>query len=212
MDKTISRMLLLERGSDADDRVWERARYTRADILNTACSLFSERGYRGTTMRDIARALDLKEGSLYSHVKSKEEMLWDVVNRVANLFLAQASFVAQDLPYDEQLALLVRGHLDVIIHERHAATVFFREWQLLSSEFRERIQEKLSAYEAYFYHVLVAGRQQGLFQFSDASLALLFLLSSLNGTHQWLTWASPQTAAQVKEQYAVFLLRALKEI
>jgi AcrR family transcriptional regulator len=210
MPKSGLRVILLEQVDAPDDGVWECDMYTRTDILNTACALFSERGYRGTTVRDIARALDLKEGSLYSHIKSKEDMLWEIVNRLANLFLASASFVPQDLPYDEQLTLLVRGHLDVITHEQHAAMVFFREGHLLPSEQRERLQEKRSAYEAYFYHVLAAGKLQGLFRFFDTRLTTLFLLSSLNGAYQWLAWAEPQILARVKQQYEVFLLHTLK--
>jgi AcrR family transcriptional regulator len=197
---------LLARLDATDDGEWEFDMYTKMDILTVACALFCERGYRGTTIREIARALDVKEGSLYSHMKSKEEILWEIVHRLANLFLAQASFVAQDLPYGTQLALLIRGHLDVITHEFQGATVFFREWHLLAPDLREQIQVKRFAYEAYFHRVLCAGKQQGIFHFSDVHTALFFILSSLNSTYQ----CEPLMLARMKEQYEEFILHALK--
>ena len=60
----------------------------KEQIYHTARSLFSERGYPATTVRDIARELNLQAGSLYAHIESKEDVLWEIVNRAAGQFLA----------------------------------------------------------------------------------------------------------------------------
>src|SRR5690242_10536488 len=99
----------------------------KTDILMAASRLFSQQGYYGTSMRELARSLDLKGGSLYSHVKSKEQILWEIVNGVADAFIEQAEAVSQSLPLEEQMAQLVRGHLEVIAGELPCVIVFFHE-------------------------------------------------------------------------------------
>ena len=50
--------------------------------------MFSRQGYHATTVRDIARELNMQGGSLYAHIDSKEDMLWEIVERAAAQFLA----------------------------------------------------------------------------------------------------------------------------
>ena len=57
----------------------------RREIEDVASSLFRERGYAGTSVRDIARALDILGASLYAHVASKQDVLRAIVERMAKL-------------------------------------------------------------------------------------------------------------------------------
>ncbi|MGH7860068.1 MAG: helix-turn-helix domain-containing protein, partial [Candidatus Binatia bacterium] len=52
---------------------------TRRQILDAALRLFAERGYGGTSIRDIARAAGVQSASLYSHYPSKEHVLAEIV-------------------------------------------------------------------------------------------------------------------------------------
>ena len=55
---------------------------TRERILLAALRLFSVKGFRGTTMKDIAREVDITEGAIYRHFKSKEEIIEHLIRRV----------------------------------------------------------------------------------------------------------------------------------
>ncbi|MHB1328878.1 MAG: helix-turn-helix domain-containing protein, partial [Gemmatimonadales bacterium] len=46
----------------------------KEELLLAAGALFSRRGYHGTTVRDLARELDVQGGSLYAHIESKEDL------------------------------------------------------------------------------------------------------------------------------------------
>lgn len=185
--------------------------YTKTDIVNIAGKLFSERGYHGTSMRDLAKVLDVRGATLYSHVESKEQVLWEIVNRVADEFIAQAEAVSHDVAPEEQMKLLVRGHLDVIVRELPYATVFFHEWQFLESPLREKIKARRDEYEQHFRHVVETGIAQGDFQVEDARLATLFVLSALNGTYQWFRPDGTLSIEQLAEQYNILIMRSLKE-
>ena len=62
----------------------------RREIEDAASSLFHEHGYAGTSVRDIARAVDIQGASLYAHVASKQDVLWSIVERTAARFEAAA--------------------------------------------------------------------------------------------------------------------------
>ncbi|MFB3044452.1 MAG: TetR/AcrR family transcriptional regulator, partial [Acidimicrobiia bacterium] len=65
-------------------------RNTRSDVVDAAGRLFAERGYHGTSMRDLGKELGLLGSSLYSHVDSKQDLLVAVVEEGARLFEASA--------------------------------------------------------------------------------------------------------------------------
>ena len=65
----------------------------RREIEDAASSLFHEHGYSGTSVRDIARAVDIQGASLYAHVASKQDVLWSIVERTASRFEAAADAV-----------------------------------------------------------------------------------------------------------------------
>jgi len=182
----------------------------KTDILTIAGELFSQRGYHGTSMRDLAKALDLRGASLYSHIKSKEEMLWEIVNHSADQFQASAEAVSQDSSPEEQMRQLIRGHLHVIAEALPYATVFLIEWKFLTPALREQVKARRDAYEAHFRRVIKEGIEQKVFRVQDPRLASLFVLSALNWTCQWFHLDGPLSVDELSEQYTTLILRALK--
>src|SRR5687767_13349886 len=103
---------------------------TRKDqIYEDAERLFSERGYHATTIREIARELQIEGGSLYSHITSKQELLYEIVLRGSEQFLGAArSVIAAGGPAREQLRTLMRQHLSIMARSTSRAIVHFHEW------------------------------------------------------------------------------------
>jgi AcrR family transcriptional regulator len=181
----------------------------KTDILAIAGELFSERGYHGTSMRELARTLDMRGASLYSHVKSKEQVLWEIINHIADQFLEHARSVPHDISPAQQIALLARGHLDLIAQDLHFATVFFHEWKFLEPPLRDRIKAKNDEYEAYFRRAIGQGVQQGIFHVTDTHLAALFVLSALSWTYQCFEPEGNLTLERLANHYIALILQAL---
>jgi len=179
----------------------------RDEILHVAGQLFSQKGYHATSMRELAKRLNLQGGSLYAHIASKEELLIEVVRQAAARFLG----VLEGLEGDPvaKVRALVKGHLRVIAEELPRATVFFHEWKHLSPPLLEEAKALRRRYEAGVQAVLQEGVDQGVFQVEGVRLATLFLLSALNWTYQWYRPDGPMPLEELSEAYARLVLRAL---
>ncbi|MEP7379162.1 MAG: TetR/AcrR family transcriptional regulator, partial [Chloroflexota bacterium] len=112
----------------------------RQQIEDAASTLFRERGYAATSVRDIAHALDMQGGSLYAHVASKEDVLWAIVVRAADRFNAEVGPIAtSDRTAARKLRKMIRAHVAVVTNAQKDAAVFLDEWRFLSPERRATI-------------------------------------------------------------------------
>ena len=162
----------------------------RREIEDAASSLFHEHGYSGTSVRDIARALDIQGASLYAHVTSKQDVLWSIVERTATRFeaAAEAALAGADGPVPgpgSRLAALVRAHVGVITDDVERASVFVHEWRSLVGERRAAIGKRRDAYERRFRTEIADGIAAGTFAPVDPIVAAAFILTALNGLVTW---------------------------
>src|SRR6478672_4061032 len=120
----------------------------RREIEDAASSLFHERGYSATSVRDIARAVDIQGASLYAHVASKQDVLWSIVEGTAARFeVAAADPGAIVFGPGVHLISLVRAHVGVVTDDIERASVFVHEWRALDPERRDDIARRRDAYE-----------------------------------------------------------------
>src|SRR5262245_6035241 len=103
----------------------------RSELTRQAARLFAEKGYHGTSVGDLAEAMGVQKGSLYAHITSKSDLLWEVTRDGAAAFHAALDAVDDDLPATEKIRLGLRAHLGVVSEQLDIATVFVREWRYL---------------------------------------------------------------------------------
>jgi len=159
----------------------------RTELAREAARLFAEKGYHGTSVGDIAAAMGVQKGSLYAHMDSKQDLLYEAMRDGAEAFHAALDEVPDDLPATEQICLALRGHLRVVAEQLDVATVFVREWRYLEGERRDAILAERRRYEERFRALFRDGREHGELRadLDDASAALL-ALSSVNWAYTWL--------------------------
>jgi TetR/AcrR family transcriptional regulator, cholesterol catabolism regulator len=122
----------------------------RDDLTRAAARLFAERGFHGTSMGDLAEALGVQKGSLYSLTASKQQLLFETMRAGAKSFHAALDAVPEDAPAVERIRLALRGHLRVVAEQLDVATVFTREWRYLEDAYREEIMAERRRYEERF--------------------------------------------------------------
>ena len=183
----------------------------RQQIEDAASTLFRERGYAATSVRDIAHALDMQGGSLYAHVASKEDMLWAIVVRAADRFNREVGAIANDetWPARQRLHAMIRAHVDVVTSSQKDAAVFLHEWRFLNSERRNEMGNRRDAYEGLFRSVIAEGVASGDFQKVDPRLTAMAILSALNGIATWYRADGQLSADDIADQHASLFLDGL---
>ena len=187
----------------------------RREIDDVASELFHANGYAATSVRDIARALDIQGASLYAHVASKQDVLWSIVDGTASRFEAAADAVtpapeAESAPDPaDRLAALVRAHVGIVTDDVERASVFIHEWRSLSSERRAEIAHRRDAYERRFREVIADGVGAYSFAPVDPVAAAAYLLTALNGLVAWYRPDRRLTPAALADAYVQLSLQAL---
>lgn len=158
----------------------------RVQILDAAKRLFAQRGYHATTMRDIAAALDLQGGSLYAHIASKADLLWEIVGRAAADCTGFAAVISEQEPDPRRrLRRLVEAHIAYMTDDIEKAAVFHHEWQQLPLPRRERIAAQRREYEAHYHRTINDGIAMGAFAPVDSWATTMLILSAGNWLYQW---------------------------
>src|SRR3954471_10339967 len=159
----------------------------RNELTRQAARLFAEKGYHGTSIGDLADAMGVQKGSLYAHIDSKADLLWDVARDGAAAFHAALDGVDEALPVTEKIRLALRAHLRVVAEQLDIATVFIREWRYLEGDRREEFLAERRRYEDRFRSLYREGRELGELRTDlDDGTATLLALSAANWTYTWL--------------------------
>ena len=85
----------------------------RNELTRAAARLFAEKGYHGTSVGDLAEALGVQKGSLYSHIASKEDLLYETMRDGAAAFHGALDAIPEDLPVTDKIRLALRAHNDL---------------------------------------------------------------------------------------------------
>src|SRR3954452_1493597 len=142
----------------------------RREIDQVASGLFHANGYAATSVRDIAKALDIQAASMYAHVASKEDVLWSIIDAAATAFEDAAEAAMDDAAMSDpvdRLAALVEAHVEVVTANPERSSVFVTEWRHLSTARGAAIGGRRDAYEARFRRAIADGTAVGAFRASD---------------------------------------------
>lgn len=159
-------------------------------ILTAAAKLFRERGFDRCTVRDLAEDVGILSGSLFHHFRSKDEILFAVMEEVIMDMDAALAAALSDAPTTERkLRALVHNQL-TFIHgpQRDATAVLVYEWHALSPEGQARLLERRERYFARWQTVLEQAHGEGLTRVAPTVLRQL-----LHGAIVWSAhWFDPK--------------------
>jgi len=159
----------------------------RSELTREAARLFAEKGYHGTSIGDLADALGVQKASLYHHIESKADLLWDVARDGAAAFHAALDELPDTLRPLEKIHGALRAHLRVVAEQLDIATVFVREWRYLQGERREEFVAERRRYEERIRALFRDGVEESELRTDlDAGVAALLFLSAANWAYTWL--------------------------
>ena len=182
----------------------------REEILAAAAQIFRDKGYHATSMQDIAEAVHLQKGSLYHHIRSKEEILASLLDRALDLLiLSMQEVMASPLSVEQKLRSAMRMYADNIAVHSDLAAVLLLEYRNLSPRLRARHMGRRDRFEALWRELLRQGMQQGVFRTSDDKLVALAILGVQNWMLTWYRPEGPLSAAELSNRFADLFLNGL---
>lgn len=185
-----------------------KPRVTRGDVLEAAVALFAEQGYRATSMKDIASALGIQAPSLYNHVRSKQEILFEVMELAMDRSLADCQKVMSGTDdVAEQLRYVTESLVLQFLFYPLEVTVSNNEIRSLDEPNRSKIVAKRDAYGQRFREIIERGCSLGRFHVESPRLASYAILEMGNGAKAWFSRGGLYSEAEVASQYSDFALR-----
>jgi AcrR family transcriptional regulator len=180
----------------------------RTAILRAAAHIFRARGFAETGMRDIALAADLSPANLYHYFRGKDEILYYCQDRALDRMLA-AIAAARRAPggAGRRLRDVLAAHARTLLDDVEGATAHLQV-ESLPPALRARIVRKRDRYERGVRRLVELGMATGEFARADAALVTRAMLGALNWTATWFRPDGPQSADQVGDALARFLVGA----
>ncbi len=191
-----------------------RVSATRLRILDAAARLFREKGFAGTTQRDIAAACDMKVGSLYYHFASKDDVLAEVLDlgilRVLEGVEAALAELGPDAEPLERFRVAITAHLDTLFHQGDYTSAHFRIWKVAPRDVQARNLVLRDRYEAVWVSLLEDMRDSGVLRAGvDLRVLRLFIFGAMNWTLDWYG-EGDLTLEQLASMYADILLQGVE--
>jgi AcrR family transcriptional regulator len=186
------------------------SRGRRQAIVGAAAALFSDRGYHGTSVRDIAEESGILAGSLYTHIRSKEDLLFEIVARAGQQFVHGLEPIAlgPGTPV-QKLREGMRAHVRVVAGSIDEAKVFLHEWKALDGDRREEVRRLRNRYEALWNDIIEEGIREEAFRSDDPRFARLLILSAANWIYHWYDPAGPLRPDEVADRLTETTLQGL---
>ena len=185
----------------AGDERWE-------ELLDVSARMFAEHGYAATSLQQIGDELGILKGSLYYYIKSKSDLLYEVIRSVYWAgFERFESYSREPGTGLEILARAIKGHAVFLVEHLTATTVYLHEFERLEPEQRAQLLE-------YDYRTLVGdlvrrGQADGSIRRDvDPSLATLAILGSINWIYRWYREGA-KTHEQIGDEFARIFVAGL---
>jgi AcrR family transcriptional regulator len=169
-------------------------------LLQAAATLFKEKGYERTTVRDLGKAVGIQSGSLFHHYPNKEAILRAVMEEtiLLNTELMKAALAQSQNPEDKVLAL-IQCELESVMGETGAAmTVLVYEWRSLNEENQQHILTLRDIYEGLWIDALTAAKESGSVVIDPFVLRRL-LTGALSWTVNWYRQEGDLTIDQLAQ-------------
>ncbi len=184
----------------------------KLEIQTAAQRLFKKHGYAVASMRDIASEMDMEAASLYNHIESKEEILYNICFGLANK-LNNAIEEVNDIYFnsEEKLRMAVKFHIETLCEDLDAAYVFVHDWKYLTGQALKDFKASRDMYENGIRTIVEGGEKEGLFEENNKGFATLTILSSLNWIVEWYKTEGRLSPKEIAEKLSDFILTGLKK-
>jgi AcrR family transcriptional regulator len=182
------------------------------DVRQVALSLFAERGYHGTSMSDIAAVLGVRVPTLYSHIRSKQELLAEIAVTTTEAVLADFERATHGIAdVSERLRRAIEAYaLRHATHPREALVVN-RDIFSLEEPTRSAVLASRHRHERSVRQLIIAGVEDGIFRVRSPAIASFAMLEMSVSVARWFRpdgQLSPEQVARLHSEFALSIAKS----
>ena len=181
----------------------------RDRMLKAAATCFNQKGFSGTSLKDVARHLELTDAALYYYVKNKEELVYQCYLRAAELGRdAMERGIEEGANGFEQAYLYIRYHVEIMVGDRGPVAIM-SEIPSLKRAHRNEILEVSRLHSTNFERILERGIEDGSIAPCDVRMTGNAIMGAINWIPKWYH-GKPRMAKQLLQEFPEVLTRGLK--
>jgi len=155
-------------------------------VIGSAAALFSENGFAGTSVREVAERARITKAGLYYHIREKEDLLFRICDHsIAAVLEGGYAVLEKKAGPRARLAGIVRMHVEYFVRHPHNLRVLTREMGALSPAPRARVAKLEHEYLGLIRGVIREGQAAGVFAPVDATVAAFTVLTVMNNLFDW---------------------------
>jgi len=182
------------------------------EVLHSAANIFFAKGFHATSIEDVARDVGMLKGSLYYYIKSKEDLLFQLL--LAGIEDGDA-YIAQHINPQgeplEQLERAIRAQIDYIIQNKVPFGLFLHEFDSLSGKRQHKVISVMSRYNNRFVDLVKRGQEQGRLIEGEPWLIVNGILGTCNWLYRWYDTDHDTSPEQVKQVFVKMLLNGFRK-
>lgn len=181
-------------------------------ILQKAATLFRQRGFAASSMRDLAETVGIEAASLYNHIRSKNEILEAICFEVANSFnLHMDKVESANSSAIQKLEQVLRFHVHQMVENFEQVYVSDREWKHLEEPYLSNFHTQRRNYRKRFAALIEEGITKKEIRPIDASTAVLLMLHAIGGVESWHRSKRKISAKELEENILTILIGGLRK-
>ena len=184
---------------------------SKRDIIHAvAAELFREKGFRATSMRELASKVGIEAASLYNHIEGKNELLISICFKVASNFTQKMNEV-ENMNSDiiTKVELLIRYHVHENVHNYKDVYVSDREWRNMADPELSKYREMRRSYRKRFTSIVEKGISRGEIKKVDANTAVMIFLSAISAVDQWQRIINKVSSEELENHMVSILIDGL---
>jgi AcrR family transcriptional regulator len=182
------------------------------EVLQSAANIFFTKGFHATSIEDVARDVGMLKGSLYYYIKSKDDLLFQLLLagiEDGDAFIARQIDVSGD-PV-EQLERAIRAQIDYIIQNKVPFGLFLHEFDSLSGKRQHKLISVMSRYNSRFIELVRRGQQQGKLIDGEPWLIVNGILGMCNWLYRWYDTDQVSGPEQIKQVFLRLILSGIRK-
>ncbi len=181
------------------------------EIITVAAQLFKAKGYRATTLEDIAAAVRMLKGSLYYYIRSKEELLYLVVrDPIRQAYNTMEEIVRSDAPVTTKIPQALANHM-AVFHEHYPhIAVYLHDFHNLAQKLQQNAIETPKNYQRLWAELLQQGVDTGELRADlDIKVTGYAILGMCNWVYRWYNPEGAFSAEAIAEIFTKLTLEGL---